>query len=72
MAKTFEPSVSDICLCGNTKLTGLRQCERCWSLTQIVQTHAVKLLGNPSTEAATRRLLEKALETKVEPPAEGT
>jgi hypothetical protein len=59
---------SDQCSCGTAKPRGLPQCTQCWTLQQVVRTHAVKLLRNPKTEAAVRELLTKALETKPEPP----
>jgi len=68
MPKNPAPVVgpSDLCACGNTKLTDAAFCNQCWTLRQVVTTHLPKLLANPNTAPATRELLERALQTKAE------
>jgi len=74
MPKEKAPVVgpSDCCpICGLSKPRGTLRCTQCFVLFQVVSTHAVKLLRDPKSARLVRELLEKALETKVEPATEG-
>jgi hypothetical protein len=68
MPKQPAPIVgpSDQCSCGTSKPRDLPRCTQCWTLHQVVGTHAVRLLRNPKTAPAVRELLEAALSTKPE------
>lgn len=72
MPKTPVPIVgpSDQCSCGTSKPRDLPRCTQCWTLHQVVSTHAVRLLRNPKTAPAVRELLIKALKTKPDEPTE--
>jgi hypothetical protein len=72
MPKEKAPVVgaSDLCLCGTSKLAGAPRCAQCFTLNQVVTTHAVKLLADPKSAPWVRALLEQALTTKLEPPSE--
>ena len=56
-------------ICGTNKSPGTPKCERCFTLWQVVETHAAKLLADPKRAAPVRELLERVLATKPAPEA---